>query len=245
MIKLSTNKLIFYKYSDYALLVVFILGIITIILTRIIFYSHHPEYFLDSIPTISKSAAYAPGSYYFRVGMSIVSFCSLITWCLIYKINRLRINKLLNSGDRKSVTIFFNYISCLLGIIAAIFLALFSNITLEDHTNYHINFSKYFFFTEIFAFIIDSVCCSIIYYQNSALNGIFNKKYFYFRYTLTILVILSSLVYLFLFENRHIFSNEYQAQLVYVIAEHVTAILCFSYAVLYFPEVNKYLKSVR
>lgn len=241
---LSKYELIIYK-SGYALLAVFFLGIITIIVTRILFYIYHPEYFLNTIPTISKSAAYTPGSYFFMLGMNIVSICSFITWYLIYRFNTKRIKILLNTDNKYIAANIFNFMGFILGTLAALFLALFTNISLEDHTNYHISFSKYFFFTEIFAFIMDSVCCSIIYNQITALNGTFNKNYYYLRYAITLLVILSSLIYFFLFENRGIFNNVHLAQLFYVITEHVTAILCFSYAAAYFPDINKHIDLIR
>lgn len=52
----------------YAPLGVFFRSVTVIILTRYVFYIFHPSYFDGRVPSISKSAAFAPGAYLFCAG---------------------------------------------------------------------------------------------------------------------------------------------------------------------------------
>ena len=227
----------------YSLLVVFILGVSTVVVTRILLYVHHPKYFLHTIPSISKTAAFAPGSYIFTVGMTVVSACIVITWVLIFKLNNHRINLALLDHAWIMLCRILNFSACVCGITAGVYLALLSNISLEANSDFHINYSKYFFFLQTLSFIIDTVCVSI---TRRASPGKYVYDYaFHTRAFICIIVFLDALFFQYLFENRDsgIFSDRHFAQQIYILAEHTIAFLSFSYSAAYFPEVYKYFNS--
>lgn len=229
----------------YSLLAVFIFGVSTVVITRILLYVYHPKYFLHTIPTISKTAAFAPGSYIFSTGMSIVSACIVISWLLVFKLNHHRICLVSLSQAKLILCRVLNFGACTFGITAAIYLALLSNISLEDNSFFHIKYSKYFFFFQTISFIMDTACVSI---TRGAAPAKFVYDYaFHTRILICIIVFLNALFYLFMFEYRAsgIFSDRHFAQQLYIIAEHTIAFFSFSYSAVYFPEVYKYYNSSR
>lgn len=227
----------------YSLLVVFILGVSTVVVTRILLYVHHPKYFLHTIPSISKTAAFEPGSYIFSVGMSVVSACILITWVLIFKLNSQRISLVSLGPAKLGLCKMLNICACIFGITAGIYLGLLSNISMEDNSAFHIRYSKYFFFFQTLSFIVDTACVSII--RRSSPAKFIHDYAFHTRTVICLVVFIDALFFLFLFENRDsaIFSSRHFAQQLYIIAEHTIAFLSFSYSAAYFPEVYKYFDS--
>jgi hypothetical protein len=103
----------------YSLLAVFVFGVSTVVITRILLYVYHPEYFMHT-PGITKAAAFAPGSYIFSAGMTVVSACTVIAWVLIFKLNIRKID-LAHLGVVKSTLCrILNICACIFGITAGI-----------------------------------------------------------------------------------------------------------------------------
>ena len=135
---------------------VFFMGVPLIISTRIIFYIYHPEYFINRLPSISKTAAYTPGSYLFYPGMTFVSLCILVTWTYIYQLNKDRISHFSTDDNNHLLLHLTNSLATILGVSAGIFLGFLSIISLETDDPLHILLSILFFSCLILSFIFDT-----------------------------------------------------------------------------------------
>lgn len=223
------------------LLVCFIGGPL-IICTRIIFYIYHPQYFINRLPSISKTAAYAPGSYLFSFGMILVSLCILISWTYIYQLNRDRIRQLSCNNNGYVLLHLKNATASVLGISAGIFLGLLSVISLELDDPLHILLSILFFNCQILSFIFDTLCALAIIkiaslhnieIENLTLNG---KPYV----CVTITLAATFFLFMYLTKDSTIFNDRYFSQQLYIMAEYTTSLLAFAYSALYFPEINNH-----
>ena len=136
-----------------------------------------------------------------------------------------------------------NYCALLSGSLAGISLFTLSYITLEVMSDYHIDLSKYFFFSQALAFLFDSICLSILYEKGK--QHLINNKTFYYRIAICLLVVADAVFFRFMFEfkDEGIFASRYFAQQLYISAEHILAFLCFSYAAAYFPDVYLFYNS--
>lgn len=245
---MKINKIISFVETRLTIapLLVFLIGAPLIILTRVIFHIYHPEYFVNRLPSISKTAAFAPGSYLFSLGMILVSLCILISWTYIYQLNRDRIRQLSFNNNSYVLLHLKNVTASILGISAGIFLGLLSVISLDIDDPLHISLSILFFNCQILSFIFDTLCALAIIkiaslhnieIENLTLSG---KPY------VCVTITLASIFFLFMYlaKDSTIFTDKYFAQKLYITAEYSTSLLAFSYSALYYPEINAHFNKV-
>lgn len=224
-----------------ASLLVFLVGVPTIFLTRFVFHETRPEYFARSIPTISKSSAFAPASHVFLAGMLVVATCIVISWWLVYRLSRERARALSAGLPQQRLHDGLALTAATLGSLAGICLALLAIVTLETHDPLHIVLSYVFFITQLSAFVADTVGALLL---NRALRRRNDDERYHLggKPLVCLAAVLLGLLYLFLFLSRDnvLYLDGMTAQGLYVINEYVLATFCFAYAALYFPELRRH-----
>lgn len=223
---------------------VFLLGVPTIFLTRFVFHATRPEYFADTIPTISKSAAFAPASDVFLIGILVVSTCIVMAWLLVFRMSRERLQALAGRARHARLYRTLSAAAAGFGILAGICLALLAIITLEVQDPVHIALSYAFFITQLSAYLADSWAAWLMNRMLAAedagpglsLGG---------KPVVCLATILLGLFYLFLFLTREkgLYPNEMLVQGIYVMTEYVLSTLCFAYSALYFPELRRHFRA--
>lgn len=230
-----------YERFKYAPLGIFFVGVVIIFLTRYIFYIYHPSNFEGRVPSISKSAAYAPGSYLFCVGMIIVCILIFITVAHVSNIYHTRINSLmLAEKERRHLQKLCNS-GCNIARSAGVFLALLAVISLEVNDPVHIILSFLFFASQNLAFIFDFFCTQKLNHYIRAQDGSSAMLPGRGRAILFVVITCLSLFYLFMFltKDSDIYSNNYLAHQVFAVTEYTWATLAFLYPAFYYPEIKK------
>ena len=230
-----------YEKFTYAPLGIFIVGVSIIFLTRYVFHVFHPSYFDGRVPSISKSAAYAPGSYLFCLGMIIVCVLIFITVAHVRNIYHTRINRLtLNENERHHLLKLCNT-GCFIGQSAGVFLALLAIISLEVNDPIHIILSFLFFASQNLAFVYDFFCTQKLNRYARAESGNTATLPGKGRAILFVIITCLSLFYLFMFltKDSDIYSDNYFAHQIFAITEYTWATLAFLYPALYYPEIKK------
>lgn len=230
-----------YKRFTYAPLGIFVVGVMIIFLTRYIFYVYHPSYFDNRVPSISKSAAYAPGSYLFCIGMIVVCVLIFITVAHVRNIYHTRINRLSLTEDERHHLLKQCNAGCFIGQSAGVFLALLAIISLEVNDPVHIVLSFLFFASQNLAFIFDFLCTQKLNHYIRDQAGSTIELPGRGRAILFVIITCLSLFYLFMFltKDSDIYSNNYLAHQVFAITEYTWATLAFLYPALYYPEIRK------
>lgn len=227
-----------------ASLLVFLIGVPTIFLTRIVFHATRPEYFATTIPTISKSSAFAPASDVFLVGMLVVAACIVTSWWLVFKLSRERAQDLSVAFARHRLHRALAVSAAVLGTLAGICLALLAIITLETSDPFHILLSYAFFISQLSAFLVDTGAALLLNGALAAKLGGGAKHSLGGKPAVSLFLVLLGVFFLFMFltRDKDIYPNEMLAQGIYVISEYVLATLCFGYAALYFPELRSHFR---
>jgi len=213
-------------------------AVIIIAITRYIFSQHHPKWFINDQPSISKTAAFAPSDTFFTAGMNSIAICVFIAWAIGHGYNALKIEKVCKEANfDRTFAIIFNNVSLLLGLIQGITLSLAATVNLEISDYYHIVFSIAAFGSGALVFVSDSFGTSRWRkYSQSAIELGF---YFKIRRVISVAVTTGSLWYLYLWLNKNsgFIVDEYVTQVVYVTTEHILVTFSFLYAPLYLFEI--------
>lgn len=225
----------------FAPLGVFFVGVTIIILTRYVFYIFHPSYFDGRVPSISKSAAFAPGVYLFCAGTVVVCICIFITVDYVKQIYSSRIDRLmLPEREDRHLRKLCNT-GALIACAAGIFLVMLSIISLEVNGDLHIILSIMFFSTQNLAFVYDFFCTRKINHYARQKN--LDDKCISANGKPLLFVIITCLslfyLFMFLFKDSSIFPDNYLAHQIYSATEYTWASLAFMYAALYYPEIKK------
>jgi len=228
-----------------ASLLVFLVGVPTIFLTRLVFQATRPEYFATTIPTISKSSAFAPASDVFLIGMLVVAPCIVISWWLVFRLSRERARALSAGTRQRRFYLGFAAAAAGLGVLAGLSLASLAIITLETNDPAHIVLSYAFFVSQLAAYLADTCGALLLNRALAAERGDAAKHGLGGKPALCLFVTLLGFFFLFLFlaRDQGVFQNEMLAQGLYVLSEYVLATLCFAYAALYFPELRGHFRA--
>ena len=230
---------------SWSLPLVFLIGAPVIVATRLILYSTYPGRFDHMIPSISKTAAYAPGNYVFAVGMSAVAVCIFIAWSICRRIGNERILHLAPQAYQNRL-LGLNGAGSVLGMIAGLMLALLALISLEGENSLHMVLSALFFSFQVLAFAVDTFCYQLLrrYAGRKADREL--KLAATTRLWMCLAVVTSANLFLYMFMNKSdgLFDSRHLAQQVYIFSEHALSFLSLAYPGALFPDVLRYFRVV-
>ncbi|MDA8637741.1 Frag1/DRAM/Sfk1 family protein [Rhodospirillales bacterium] len=214
---------------------VFVLGMLAIVVSRLVFNVDHSDWYIDTIPSISKTAAFEPSGTYFSILMGGSGLCIIIVWSYTYLFNWEKLSELPTDGKRFSK---WNKLTLFLGIGEGVSVALMATVSLETHNDAHIAFSIGTFLFGSLAFLSESFLLGRWRYISK------EKRHYSFRIrqinAISIALISLFFLYLFLERTNGPIVDFYTTQIIYIASEHVIATCSFAYAPLLFLEVRKH-----
>jgi len=220
---------------------VFFLGTVITLLVRYILYLYHPDVFQHTTPSISRTAAFEPGSIVFTVGINITVILILISWHFVFHFNASRLRRI----DKSSQGVqFLNLLAYSFGIISAIFLALLALINSAMDGPLHEIFSIVYFATQVAAFTFDFILWHVLVRK----NGIHPDEYRHGQRKALLFIVIACvsalMLFLYLLKIYDVYHDGHQLiTSAFVFFEYTTSILCFLYAFAYYPEIKRYLYS--
>ena len=127
-------------------------GVPTILLARLLAWIFEPRLFDGTLPTISKTAAFAPASMVFTTGMTLVGAAIVLAWPIAHAFNARSIARLAAGGGLA----FLNGAALAAGVAAGLALAGLAIITLKVNDPAHMGLSKVFFGAQMLALLFDA-----------------------------------------------------------------------------------------
>jgi hypothetical protein len=219
------SSLIYPSKRWLTLILISVWGLSTLLITMVVFYISHPEYYQNRFPSISRAAAFSPSSDIFAVGMCVTAFFGLIGLFIVMHSN----NSPYRTHDRTGRILIWT--AGIFMITANIFLALLAIVNSNWNGSLHDLFSVLFFFTIIIAYTLDSVW---LLYERKQRHYRFNPLDHVYRMGshklgLTALLFVLGLVtfILYVVDKNNILTDERAIHGVFVWFEYTTASLCF------------------
>jgi uncharacterized membrane-anchored protein YitT (DUF2179 family) len=221
-----------------------VIGIPVVLLTRLLAWLYQPQLFESTLPTISKTAAYAPASWLFTPGMAIVAIAIVLAWPISYLLNRREILRLVTSSTAAVRLGILNAMSMLFGIIAGLSLGGLAIIHLEVHDPTHMLLSKIFFGMMVLALLCDSLLARRLgKYALPTANVISNPAPagMNLRYPICLMVSLSAIFFLFMFltKDTGLIPHPMLVRWLYVGSETILCILLLLYSLSYLPLLRR------
>ena len=221
-----------------------VIGVPVILLTRLLSWLYQPRLFDATLPTISKTAAYAPASWLFTPGMTLVAVAIVLAWPISYLLNRREILKLVTTSTAAVRLGILNAVTMLFGIIAGLSLGGLAIINLEVHDPTHMLLSKIFFGMMVLALLCDSLLAQRLgKYALPAANAISNPMPagMNLRYPICLMVSLSAIFFLFMFLTKDTGLIPYPMleRWLYVGSETILCILLLLYSLSYLPLLQR------
>jgi hypothetical protein len=225
---------------------VFYLGVPVVAVTWYVFYQTQPEYFDNSLPTISRSGSFAPASYVFSVGMVLVSLCTFVTWTTVWLAHRKWIAALVRDRAQLVMANSLNNGTVAVGLLAGFSLGAMGVVSLETHNATHVFFSYVFFAYQVFTFLLDTMLSLKLRRLSLAAGGSTEVYDLNGRHWVFLIVSAAATVFLIMFyaKDHGIFADRMVAQRIYVTSEYVVSFFSFYYASRFYPLVRKYLESI-
>ncbi len=231
-----------WHHLSLALPLVFLIGVPVILGTRLMLYFTQAgvDY---AIPSISRTAVYAPGSQFFAVGMMAVAICIVISWWVCRRVGDQRV---LHLAPRNLQYGFsgLNAAASYLGMTAGLMLALLVAISLEDDSHVHTVLAYLFFSFQVGAFTVDTICYALLR-RSADLN---EKRALSIsvmtRLWLCLAVMTSACLFLYMYlsQSAGLFGSNYLAQGVYIFSEHAVVFLAMAYPAAIFPCVLRHFR---
>lgn len=144
------------RYAMFLIVAIPAIGIPVVLLTRVAAWLYRPELFEGTLPSISKTAAFAPGAWIFLIGMSAVALCVVLAWPIGHMLNRWDISRVSAGRPVALGLAVMNLMGTLLGICAGLALGALAIITLEVSDPTHVMLSKIFFGTKVTAILLNA-----------------------------------------------------------------------------------------
>lgn len=223
---------------------VFYLGVLTVAATGLAFYAVNPEYFIRSVPTISRTGAIPPTSYIFATGMAVVAVCIFVTWALARRAQKEMIAKLIHDPDRAARANILNDIAAVFGCLAGFCLGSMGTISLEISNFTHMLLSWGFFVTQVTAFVFDT-WLSLILQRESRVQNTSPAYDPNGRPWVCLIVFVFAMLFLFMFyaKDANVFADRMVAQWIFVSGEYVIAFFSFFYALRFQPMVKAHVRA--
>jgi phosphatidylglycerophosphate synthase len=209
-----------------AMLVIFIplVGIPTILLTRLLAWIYHPALFERTVPTVSKTAAFAPGSFVFTAGMTLAAAAIVLAWPIVHARNA----RAIAAGGARGLVL-LNRAALAAGMTAGFALAALAIVTLEVNDPAHVGLSKLFFGAQVLALLFDGALSLRL---DPAARA---------RTRVCLAVAASALVFLvaFLVKDADALAQSRAVRWIYVGSESVLCILLLCYSLTYLGDFRR------
>ena len=219
---------------------VFLLGVSVTLMCRYLFFVYHPEFFQGGIPSISRTAAFPPGSYLFTTGITLTAVLIFISWYFVFHMNNARLQS--RPGTRRAVL--YNSLAYAFGLVSGSFLALLALINSEMDGPTHEWLSVAFFATQMAAFTFDGLMWRELRRLGIVSQG--SRTYLHGRnkalLLLLILTVGSALLLFYISDSLRLLEDRHLSRVLFVSAEYATSILCFAYSAAYYPEIRDHLE---
>jgi hypothetical protein len=207
------------------LILVSVCGLSTLLITMVLFYISHPEYYQNGFPSISRAAAFSPSRDVFAVGMCVAAFFGIISMFIVQHSN----NSPYRTHDRTGrIFLWSTFLFC---ITANIFLALLAIVNSNWNGPLHELFSVLFFFAMIITYTLDAIW---LLYQRKQRHYRFNPLDHVHRMGSHKLVISALLVglgivmfILYVVDKSNILTDDRVIHGVFVWFEYMVAAICF------------------
>jgi hypothetical protein len=230
------------RYAMFLFIVIPALGIPVVLLTRIAAWVFRPELFVGTLPSISKTAAFAPGTWIFTSGMSVVALCVVLAWPIGHMLNQRDLARFRGQMRSRGGLEWMNLAGTLLGICAGLALGALAIITLEIHDPVHVALSKIFFATKVVAIGLNAtVGWRIGRYAIGAALPLAEVEW---RGRLWMSMIIATLavcfLVLFVTKDYALGTPEMVVRWMYVGTENLLCFLLLSYSLTYLPTVRRW-----
>jgi hypothetical membrane protein len=208
---------------------VFVLGSATVLSTRYVFFLHHPEYFLRAAgPTISRTAAFAPSSLVFAVGICATALAAATGWTAVAFANAPR------CVDAAHARLHRAAVAC--GLVAALFLALLGIVNSNWNGRLHEAFSVVFYASQSFAFLFDTLWWRRLPAASSC--GAARRRGREKAAVCALIFALSTLfLALYLIDKADVLADETALDFAFVVVEYAVSLLCFWYSAAVYREL--------
>lgn len=220
-----------------------VIGIPVILLTRLLAWLYQPQLFETTLPTISKTAAFAPASFLFTPGMSLVSIAIVLAWPISYLLNRREIFRLVTASTAAVRLDLLNAMTMLFGIIAGLSLGGLSIIHLEVDSSIHMLLSKIFFGMMVLALLCDSLLAQRLgrYTMPTADSLNVTPAGMNLRYPICLLTSISAIAFLFMFltKDTDLIPYPMLVRWLYVGSESALSIFLLLYSLSYLPLLRR------
>ena len=220
---------------------VFLIGVPTILITRVIFLNYHPERFVTSSPSISETASLPPASLFFVALMLVVVACIFVSWPLNAFCNQTRLRLLAGRGVAVTGPTILHWTACLVGLFAGASLAVVAIYNLEDDHDIHLMGSWAFYISQAVSITLDILF--VLWVRRLAGNpeqGDGLRR----RILVAIGIFLGSWFFLYMYLSKDYAApeNRYAIQLVYVAAEYFVATFFLAYPMTAYPEMRRHFR---
>jgi hypothetical protein len=225
---------------------VFFVGVPVILITRWSFVVHHSEFFERTNPSISKTAAYAPGSYIFATGIVLTAVFLIMSWYIGRRVNGWSFEAL-RPVPRIRLMNSLGGAGSILGMIAGVLLAALAIVNLKVSNNGHMVLSALFYACQVGAFLLDSIAAVWLKRRAREQSDIDHAIPGNSRVWVCVGVVVATacFVFLFSFKDWEAFDDSMLVQRIYVASEYILATLCLGYAVAGYFDCRSYFNKVR
>jgi hypothetical protein len=220
---------------------VFIIGMPSVLITRLIFLEYFPDHFVGDSPTISETASRWPSDVFFEWTMALVTICILVSWSLNVVRNRRRLAGFSRSGLNVAGPATLFALSTVLGISAGISLMLVSVYNLHDGHDMHMYGSWVFYITQTLSITLDIL---FVLWLRRIVKAPSGRDGLLSRVLVAVGIFLGSWFFLYMYETKGLAApeNRYAIQLIYVSSEYFVAAMFLAYPMTAFAEMRRHFR---
>jgi len=219
-----------------------LIGIPSLIATRLIHAAYHPESYVGTLPSISGTSTEPPSSFFFMGTMLLAATCIVISWSLVMRMNLRRLAG--DGGLRRDADAIAALVlaACSMGSLAGFFLAFLGAVNLTIGHDLHMAFSVLFFVCQILAFLLDGASAVLLRRRFDRLGQGPGRIAVRAKLWVGGAAFVVSLIFLYLFLTKDDVApaNQLAVLETYVAFEYTLAFLCFSYPLTAFREIRRF-----
>ncbi|MBN9589522.1 MAG: hypothetical protein J0G99_11000 [Alphaproteobacteria bacterium] len=228
---------------SWCLPLVFVIGVPSVLITRLIFLHYFPDHFVNDSPTISETASRWPSDIFFEWTMALVTLFIIVSWSLNIVRNRRRLFHFARAGvPVKGPAILFALASAL-GIAAGLFLMLVAIFNLHDGHDVHMYGSWAFYISQALAITIDIL---FVLWLRRLVDEPSGRDGIVSRVLVAAGIFLGSWFFLYMYETKGLAApdHKYAIQLVYVGSEYFVATMFLAYPMTAFAEMRRHFREL-
>ncbi len=220
---------------------VFVIGVPSVLITRLIFLEYFPSHFVNDSPTISETASRWPSDIFFEWTMALVTLCILVSWSLNIVRNRRRLSDFSRAGLSVAGPATLFALSTILGISAALFLMLVAIFNLHDGHDVHMYGSWAFYITQALSITLDIL---FVLWLRRIVGAPAARDGLWSRVLVAAGIFLGSWFFLYMYETKGLAApeNRYAIQLIYVGSEYFVAAMFLAYPMTAFAEMRRHFR---